>query len=130
VMHDVDAHAYDEVRYEEYLERIRAFDDDSARASTSLQRHHRKRRSQGGTDAPENIMLVTLEQHDWIHRNVARSYELGWLVHSWDEPSQVPITAIWTSEGPKESGASLSPASADFADGSHGDAPEKSEEAA
>jgi hypothetical protein len=32
-MHDVDAHAYDEVRYEEYLERIRTYDDEESGAS-------------------------------------------------------------------------------------------------
>jgi hypothetical protein len=46
-------------------------------------------------------MLVTLEQHDWIHSHVAESYELGWLVHSWQEPADVPIRAEWTKDGPK-----------------------------
>ena len=36
-------------------------------------------------------MLVTPLQHDWIHRNPAKAYEMGWLVHSWDDPADVPI---------------------------------------
>lgn len=67
----------------------------------TLHRHHRKRRSQGGQDTPENIIEVTPEQHEWIHRNVGLSYELGWLVHSWDDPSEVPIRAEWTKDGPR-----------------------------
>lgn len=57
----------------------------------SLHRHHRKLRSQGGTDESSNIMLVTPLQHDWIHRNPAKAYELGWLVKSWQDPAEVPI---------------------------------------
>ena len=58
----------------------------------NLHRHHRRLRSQGGTDEPSNIMLVTPQQHDWIHRNPAEAYAIGWLVHSWDDPADVPIS--------------------------------------
>ena len=58
----------------------------------TLHRHHRKLRSQGGGDEPSNIMLVTPLQHDWIHRNPGEAYAIGWLVHSWDDPADVPIT--------------------------------------
>lgn len=64
-------------------------------STQSLHRHHRKRRSQGGTDDEPNIMLVTPEQHQWIHENVAKSYELGWLVESWQDPAEVPIRGEW-----------------------------------
>ena len=37
-------------------------------------------------------MLVTPQQHDWIHRNPAEAYAIGWLVHSWDDPADVPIS--------------------------------------
>lgn len=36
-------------------------------------------------------MLVTPIQHDWIHRNPAKAYALGWLVKSWQDPAEVPI---------------------------------------
>ena len=57
----------------------------------SLHRHHRKRRSQGGTDDPVNILEVTPEIHDWIHGNPEQAYELGWLVKSHDEPAEVSV---------------------------------------
>ena len=65
-----------------------------------LHRHHRQLRRHKD-ERPENIMLVTLEQHDWIHHNVAEAYELGWLVHSWQDPADVPVRAEWTAEGPR-----------------------------
>ena len=65
-----------------------------------LHRHHRQLRRHGN-DNPENIMLVTLEQHDWIHSHVGLAYELGWLVHSWQDPADVPIRAEWTKDGPR-----------------------------
>ena len=61
----------------------------------SLHRHHRKLRSQGGDDSEHNTMLVSPEQHRWIHDHPARSYALGWLVKSWQDPAEVPITGLW-----------------------------------
>ena len=66
----------------------------------NLHRHHRKRRSQGGSDDEVNIMLVTPEQHDWIHRHPALSYERGWLVKSWQDPAEVPIQGEWPLKQP------------------------------
>ena len=65
--------------------------DDARRLHGRLHRHHRKLRSQGGTDDAANIMFVTPEQHAWIHANPEKAYELGWLVKSWQEPAEVPI---------------------------------------
>lgn len=59
-----------------------------------MHRHHRKRRSQGGTDDETNIMLVTPEQHTWIHDNPEKAYELGWLVKSWQDPATVPVLSF------------------------------------
>lgn len=56
-----------------------------------MHKHHRKLRSQGGTDDEANIMLVTPEQHAWIHANPEKAYELGWLVKSWQDPAEVPV---------------------------------------
>lgn len=63
--------------------------------------HHRKRRSQGGTDEPANLMRVCLECHDWIHNNPAKAFAKGWLVHSWDDAATVKI------KGTFESGAGM-----------------------
>lgn len=57
-----------------------------------IHRHHRKLRSQGGTDEPVNLLDVTLNLHDWIHRNPAISYARGWLVKSWQDPAEVAVS--------------------------------------
>ncbi len=52
--------------------------------------HHRKMRSQGGTDRVENILAVDPFCHDWIHAHPEVSYALGWLVKSHDDDLDVP----------------------------------------
>lgn len=42
--------------------------------------HHRKRRSQGGTNAMANLLGLCSDCHDEIHKNPAWSYELGYLL--------------------------------------------------
>jgi hypothetical protein len=44
--------------------------------------HHKRRRSQGGQDAPENLLAVCGACHDAIHRDVERSFLHGWLLHA------------------------------------------------
>lgn len=88
-------------RIEEHRDLVAGLEYEDWSQARRLHRHHRKLRSQGGTDDPVNIMHVTPEQHDWIHRNVGLSYELGWLVHSWDDPAEVPILAEWISGAPR-----------------------------
>ena len=43
----------------------------------------------------ENLILLcgtgTTGCHGWVHNHPAESYEAGWLVHSWDEPLEVPV---------------------------------------
>lgn len=57
----------------------------------SVHRHHRKLRSQGGDDSPENILYVTESFHRWIHANPGISYARGWLVKSWENPAEIPV---------------------------------------
>lgn len=59
-------------------------------AAPAAHMHHRKLRSQGGNDEPENLLPVCVECHTWIHANPGAAYELGLLVHSWDDPADVP----------------------------------------
>jgi len=54
--------------------------------------HHRKMRSQGGDNSEANLLHVCARCHLTIHDGPAIAYEHGWLVHSWDEPSSVPVT--------------------------------------
>ena len=44
--------------------------------------HHVRMRSQGGTNEPENLLLVCLFCHSHIHHNPADSYERGFLKRS------------------------------------------------
>lgn len=45
----------------------------------ATQAHHIHRRSQGGTDQPENLAAVCEACHTHIHANVAWAKEQGWL---------------------------------------------------
>lgn len=59
-----------------------------------MQIHHRKLRSQGGTDDLSNLLAVHGACHTGprgIHMNPERSYDLGHLVHSYAEPADVPV---------------------------------------
>lgn len=60
-------------------------------AGRASQTHHRKLRKQGGTDDPENLLRVCAICHHDIHAQPARSYEHGWLVKSYDDPSSIPV---------------------------------------
>ena len=46
--------------------------------------HHRRMRSQGGSNEPENLAWLCLPCHAHVHANPEQSYELGLLLHSWD----------------------------------------------
>lgn len=48
--------------------------------------HHRKLRSQGGEDTPENLRHLCTDCHNHVHAHPAESYLAGWLIRSWDEP--------------------------------------------
>jgi len=52
--------------------------------------HHRKLRRHGD-ERDVNKLDVCAPCHESVHKNVARSYALGWLVHSWDDPAQVEV---------------------------------------
>lgn len=53
--------------------------------------HHRKLRKQGGQNDLATLLHVCMPCHMVIHHRPADSYELGHLVHSWDEPADVPV---------------------------------------
>lgn len=56
--------------------------------------HHRKERSQGGTNDVDNLILCPHDCHMDIHANPARSYELGHLVRRGDDPSAVRVREV------------------------------------
>lgn len=54
--------------------------------------HHRKLRSQGGTNATVNLLDVCNRCHTWIHANPEKALKRGLLVPSWKNPSEWPVT--------------------------------------
>lgn len=60
-------------------------------------RHHRKLRSQCSSTevhTVSNLMLLcgsgTTGCHGWVHAHPAEAYDLGFLVHSYDKPKDIP----------------------------------------
>ena len=60
-------------------------------AAGKMDLHHRRLRSQGGQHTVENLLWVHDYCHDTIHQHPAISYRQGMLVHSWDDPADVPV---------------------------------------
>lgn len=48
----------------------------------SVHCHHKRRRSQGGTNDDGNLVDLCLAHHEHIHANPAWSAERGWIVMS------------------------------------------------
>ena len=44
--------------------------------------HHRRRRSQGGTDSLDNLVTLCQTAHDHVHGNPSESYQSGLLARS------------------------------------------------
>jgi hypothetical protein len=47
--------------------------------------HHRKLRSQGGTNDPDNLADLCPTHHRWVHDNPKLSKYDGWIVSSWED---------------------------------------------
>lgn len=45
--------------------------------------HHKKLRSQGGSDDPRNLLFICQPCHLFIHSNVSEAKTRGWLTPSW-----------------------------------------------
>ena len=56
--------------------------------------HHRLPEGQGGKSEPSNLIALdgsgTTGCHGWIEHHREESYAAGWLVHSWEDPAEVP----------------------------------------
>lgn len=57
--------------------------------------HHRRRRSQGGQNTPENMTLLhgsgVTGCHGWVHAHPADAMKEGFLVPAWLDPADVPV---------------------------------------
>lgn len=61
-----------------------------------VQRHHRKRRREGG-DSVENLLFVGAPCHQRIHAHPVESRRYGWIVSAYvADPSTVPV--LWRSK--------------------------------
>lgn len=71
--------------------------------------HHRKLRSRGGKDEIANFLALHHECHnldtDSVHNNPSSALEKGYMVSSWADPAECPVTlpngdtVILTQEG-------------------------------
>jgi hypothetical protein len=56
----------------------------------AVDKHHRKQRSAGGSDSGANLVRLCRRHHDWVHKHLLRSHDLGLIV--WDhedEPNDI-----------------------------------------
>ena len=60
------------------------------------QLHHRSPRKAGGSSnadlgSPANALLLHVLCHARVEKDRSRSYSMGWLVHAWDNPAEIPV---------------------------------------
>lgn len=61
----------------------------------NLERHHRKRRRDGGESFP-NLTALCSSCHSWCHAHPALARKYGWIVSAYMEPVAVPM--LWRSK--------------------------------
>jgi hypothetical protein len=57
----------------------------------SLHVHHRRKRSQGGSDSFANLVTLCSACHDWVHANQVPARQQGWLCSKGTDPAKVPV---------------------------------------
>lgn len=59
--------------------------------------HHRRPKGMGGTSnsyiafGMANLVSLCREHHSWIHAHPEQGYKSGFLVHSWEDPADIPL---------------------------------------
>lgn len=56
-----------------------------------LTMHHRKLRSQGGSNETSNLIACCAGCHHYIHLKPEHSYHMGWLVKGFADPAKTEI---------------------------------------
>jgi hypothetical protein len=56
--------------------------------------HHRRLRSQGGSDDPSNLVACCNRCHDWAHRNPVHAEALGLIEFTTYEPESSAVVRI------------------------------------
>lgn len=65
---------------------------------TTYEAHHRKLRSRGGDDSPENLAALCSRCHSHVHANPAEATRDGFMVPSWADPKDIPIGRLETTQ--------------------------------
>lgn len=61
-------------------------------------RHHRQYRSRGGEHTAQNLIVLCMRCHEWVHQNGAKAKELGLAVGAYSDPNDVPVLyrgSVW-----------------------------------
>lgn len=78
------------------LNRAGFYCEKCGRVGSDFALHHRKLRSRGGQDTPSNLIAVHHGCHnldtDSIHNNPKLAEVKGWMVPSWADPADFPMT--------------------------------------
>ena len=81
---------------EAVLERAKGYCEKCGMSGDDFALHHRKLKSRGGKDSVANLMAVHHACHnlgtDSIHANPKKATQMGWMVPSWADPADFPIT--------------------------------------
>lgn len=59
--------------------------------SRHLDPHHRRLKSQGGEDQPQNLIMLCRTCHDVVHANRADAEKAGLIVQAGADPLKVPV---------------------------------------
>jgi hypothetical protein len=57
----------------------------------NLHVHHRIRRSQCGSNNPQNLITLCFECHCWVHANPYAANKLGLLLRHGEDPALIPV---------------------------------------
>lgn len=63
----------------------------SAHCTGPLEHFHHRQLRRHRNQTPANCLGACSACHSHIHANPTKSYIMGWLVHEWSDPAEVPV---------------------------------------